>query len=175
MKKFLIEKIKRIKVLAMDVDGVLTSGKINLDEKGKEIKSFNVYDGFGLALCKRAGLKTVLISARYSPAVTVRANDLKIDKVYQGAYPKIDAYKKMLKEWRVSDKEVCFIGDDLPDICILKRVGFSVAVFNAVPEVKSFADYVTQKHGGEGALREVIELILKTQGQWKGLIHSLCF
>ena len=174
MKKILIEKIKKIKVLAMDVDGVLTTGKINLDEKGKEIKSFNVYDGFGLALCKRVGLKTAIISARYSPAVTARAHDLKIDKVFQGVYPKIGAYKKMLRAWGVNDKEVCFIGDDLPDICILKRVGFSVAVFNAVPEVKSFADYVTRKHGGEGALREVIEIILKIKGQWKGVVDSLC-
>ncbi|HNV24292.1 MAG TPA: HAD-IIIA family hydrolase [Candidatus Omnitrophota bacterium] len=174
MKKILIEKIKKIKVLTMDVDGVLTSGKINLNEQGKEVKNFDVYDGFGLFLWRNAGLKTAIISARFSFAVSARAKDLKIDHVYQDAYPKMNTYKKMLKIFGVKDENVCFMGDDLPDICILKRVGFSVAVANAATEVKENADYVTKKTGGNGAVREVIELILKTQGQWKGLIQPLC-
>ncbi|MBF0522651.1 MAG: HAD-IIIA family hydrolase [Candidatus Omnitrophica bacterium] len=168
------KKINKIKVLAMDVDGVLTSGKINLDEEGKEIKSFNVYDGFGLALCHKAGLKTAVISARSSGAVTARALDLKIDRIFQDAYPKISAYEQILKDFDAQDADVCFIGDDLPDICVLKRVGLAVAVSNAVPEVQREADYVTKKRGGDGALREVIELILKTQGKWEGLIKPLC-
>jgi 3-deoxy-D-manno-octulosonate 8-phosphate phosphatase (KDO 8-P phosphatase) len=175
MKKSVLQKIKKIKVLALDVDGVLTHGKINLDEKGKEVKSFDVYDGFGLALFKRSGLKTAIISARFSGAVSARARDLKIDKVYQDAYPKITAFEEMLKEFGVKDEEVCFVGDDLPDICILKRVGFGVAVNNAALEVKQVADFITKKHGGDGAVREVIELILKTQGKWKGLVQPLCF
>jgi 3-deoxy-D-manno-octulosonate 8-phosphate phosphatase (KDO 8-P phosphatase) len=160
------EKIKKIKVLAMDVDGVLTDGKIIIDSHGGEIKNFNVYDGYGLAFVRRAGIKTAIITARSSRPVLVRGRDLKIDRIYQDAYPKDGAYRQMLKDFGVKDQEVCFVGDDLPDLDILQHVGFAVAVANAVPEVKQQADYVTKRHGGDGAIREVIELILKIQNKW---------
>jgi len=156
MKKILIEKIKRIKVLALDVDGVLTTGKIVLDHQGKDIKIFNVKDGYGIALFKRAGLKTAIISARASGAVTARAKDLKIDKVYQDAYPKIHAFKKMMKDLKVSKKEVCFVGDDIPDICVIREAGLGIAVADAVNDVKKAADLVTKNNGGEGAVREIV-------------------
>ncbi|MDP8212031.1 MAG: HAD-IIIA family hydrolase [Candidatus Zapsychrus exili] len=174
MKKTLIDKIKKIKVLALDVDGVLTNGKINIDSKGKEIKVFDVQDGFGISLFKKSGGKTAIISARSAEAVTARAKDLKIDKVFQDAYPKKVAYNKLLKALKVKNSEVCFVGDDIPDICLLKQVGFSVAVNNAAIETKKNADYVTKKCGGAGAVREVVELILKTQGKWKEIIKPIC-
>ena len=150
----------------MDVDGILTDGRIIVDDTGKEIKIFDVKDGFGLVILKKAGIKTAIISARFSKAVTVRAKDLKIDKVYQDAQPKLDAYEALLKNLKLSDEEVCFIGDDLPDVAVLERVGFAVTVPSAAAEVKRVCDYITQKDGGKGAVRELIELILKTQGKW---------
>ena len=160
------EKLSKIKVLALDVDGVLTDGKIIIDDKGKEIKVFDVQDGLGLVVLRKAGIKTAIISARASKAVTARAKDLKIDRLYQNAYPKMEAYKKLLKEFKVLDEQVCFMGDDLPDIQVLERVGFAVAVPKAVPEVKRVCDYITKRDGGDGAVREVLELILKAQGKW---------
>ena len=173
MNKTVMDKIQKIKVLVLDVDGVLTDGKIVIDAQGKEIKTFDVQDGFGIVLLGRVGFKTAIISARSATAVTVRAKDLKIDKVYQDAYPKVNAYVKLLNDFKVSDDEVCFVGDDLPDVGVLKRVGFAVAVANAVEEVKKEADYVTKKSGGAGAVREVIELILKNQGKWESTVASI--
>ncbi len=163
-------KVSKIKVLIMDVDGILTDGRIIIDSQGKEIKVFDVKDGLAIVRSKQVGLKTAIISARSAEAVRVRAEDLKIDKVYQDANPKLEAYEKLLKEFGVSDAEVCFMGDDLPDLPVLRRAGFAVTVPDAVPEAKKICDYVTKKEGGRGAVREVIELILKTQGKWKKLI-----
>jgi len=159
-------KINKIKVLALDVDGVFTNGKIYLDYNGKEIKAFHSQDGLGIVLLREAGIQTAIISARQSDAVSARAKELKIDKVYQAAYPKDTAFEKLLKHFGVGEEEVCFVGDDLPDICLLRKVGLSVAVNNAVAEVKSVVDYVTSRFGGDGAIREVAELILKVQNKW---------
>lgn len=161
------DKIKKIKLLAMDVDGVLTDGRIICDSDGREIRNFDVHDGYGLIMFKRVGLKTAIITAKAAKPVDIRAKDLRVDKVYQDAYPKINFYRQMLQDLSVTDEEVCFVGDDLPDLQILKHVGFAVAVANAVAEIKKVADYITQKSGGHGAVREVVELILKTQGKWE--------
>lgn len=166
MNKTLKNKIQKIKLLALDVDGVLTDGRIVVDGDGRETKFFDVQDGFGLVLFQKAGHKTAIISARAAGAVTARANDLKIDRICQDAYPKIHAYQELLEDFKLKDEEVCFIGDDLPDLVILKRVGFSVSVPEAAAEVKGAVHYVTAKRGGRGAVREVVELILKTQGKW---------
>ncbi|VAX35435.1 3-deoxy-D-manno-octulosonate 8-phosphate phosphatase [hydrothermal vent metagenome] len=165
-------KIKKIKLLILDVDGVLTNGKINFDERGKEIKVFDVQDGFGLVFFKQAGFKTAIISARSAGAVTVRAKDLKFDEIHQDAYPKTSAYQKVLKNLKVKDEETCFMGDDLPDLCLLSKVGFSVAPANGVDDVKKRVDYVTKRKGGDGAVREVVELILRTQGKWKNVMKG---
>ncbi|MEI7999210.1 MAG: HAD-IIIA family hydrolase [Candidatus Omnitrophota bacterium] len=157
------ERLKKIKVLILDVDGVLTDGGIIIDANGLETKRFDVQDGLGLLLWQKSGYKSAIISARQSPVVAHRAKDLQIDKVFVGAYPKINAYEQILKEWGVEDEEVCFIGDDLTDLGILRRVGFAVAVANGVFETKSIAHFVTTKKGGEGAVREIIELILKAK------------
>ena len=172
MKKNLAAKIKKIKLLILDVDGVLTDGKIILDQNGKEIKEFDVQDGFGLVLIHRAGIKTAILSARSAGAVKARSKDLKIDKVCQNARPKIAAYLKILKEMKLKDENVCFIGDDLPDIQVLKRVGFAVTVPNGRPEVKNCADYITKSNGGAGAVREVVDLILKTQNLWGKILRN---
>jgi len=160
------DALKKIKVVAMDVDGVLTDGRIIVDSNGVESKNFDVQDGFGIVFLKKCGLKTAIISARESGVVVHRAQDLKIDKVYVGVYPKLSAYESMLKEFNVTDQEVCFIGDDLADLVVMRRCGVGIAVANAVFEVKQIADHVTQKQGGHGAVREAIELILQAQGHW---------
>ena len=160
------EALKKIKVVAMDVDGVLTDGRIIIDSNGVEYKNFDVQDGFGIVFLRKCGIKTAVISARESGVIAHRTNDLKIDKVWVGVYPKISAYESMLKEFKVLDSEVCYIGDDLADLGVMDRSGFSVAVANAVFEVKQIADYVTARQGGHGAVREAIEMILQAQGYW---------
>ena len=170
MKKDLNKKLKKIKLIIFDVDGVLTDGQIVLDHEGNEIKKFDVQDGFGIVLLRKSGIRTAIISARSSSAVAARAEDLKIDKIYQDAHPKIEAYRQLLREFRLKDDEVCFIGDDLPDLAVIRQAGLGVAVNNAVKEVKGAADYVTRNSGGRGAIREVIEMILKGQGKWNGIL-----
>ena len=160
------QQIKKIKVLAMDVDGVMTEGNLTFDGEGRELKNFNVQDGFGIVILKRTGMKTAVITAGNSKVVKVRADYLHIDKLYSGAYPKIIAYEQMLKDFKVKDEQVCFIGDDLTDCQIFKRAGLSIAVKNAVPEVKKISHLVTKRSGGNGVVREVIEIILKAQGKW---------
>ena len=160
-------KIKKIKVFACDVDGILTDGKIIFNNHGVQTKNFNVLDGFGLVLLKQLNFKTAIITARGARVVTLRAKDLGINKVYLDSHNKIKEYEKLLRHFRVKDEEVCFMGDDLTDLKVLKRVGFAVSVPNGAGEVKRAADYITKKQGGQGAVREVVELILKTQGLWK--------
>lgn len=150
----------------MDVDGVLTDGRIIYTNSGDEMKFFDVTDGMGLSLFSRAGLKTAILTAKKSKIVTKRAKDLHIDKSYQNALCKADAYEKILSDFRVIPEEVCFIGDDLVDLPVLKKAGLAVAVSNAAPEVIEAAHYVTSKGGGRGAVREIIEIILKAQGKW---------
>lgn len=164
------QQIKKIKVLVLDVDGVMTMGELIFDGEGRELKSFHVQDGFGVVLLRRAGIRTAIITAGNSKVVRVRADYLHIDKLYAGAYPKITAYNQMLKDFKVKDENVCFIGDDITDCQILKRVGVGIAVKNAVPEVKKFSHLVTKRCGGDAAVREIIELILKTQGKWEETI-----
>jgi 3-deoxy-D-manno-octulosonate 8-phosphate phosphatase (KDO 8-P phosphatase) len=172
MRTSLKDKIKKIKLLILDVDGIMTNGEIILDDDGKETKVFNVQDGYGIVLFQRAGHKTAILSARSTGAVNARAKDLKIDKVCQDAQPKIKAYTKLLSDLKLKDEQACFIGDDLTDIEVLRKVGVSVSVPNAVTEVKQIVDHVTKREGGQGAVREVIELILKTQGKWPDILKS---
>ncbi len=162
--------MNEIKIVIIDVDGVLTDGKIILDANGNESKSFYVQDGTGITYLHRAGIKTAIISGRESRAVVHRAKELCIEDVYQGIHNKIEAYEKILKKHRIKDDETCYIGDDLIDLPILRRVGFSVAVPNAPLELKRSVSYVTSAPGGYGAIREVTEKILKSQGKWDMII-----
>lgn len=161
------EKIKPIKLLILDVDGVLTDGKIIYNDRGEEIKAFHVRDGHGLKLLMRAGIGIALITGRKSKVVLHRARDLGIKNVYQRVTNKIEVYEKILKGEKLKDENVGFVGDDLVDIPVLKRVGFSAAVGDAIPEVREVADYVASKKGGEGAVREICELLLKVQNKWE--------
>lgn len=156
----------------MDVDGVLTQGQIVYDHAGNEIKFFHVHDGFGIVLLRKAGFKTAILTARFAQAVAVRGKDLQIDKIIQDAHPKTAEYKKLLKEFKMKDEQVCFIADDLPDLGVFTKVGLAVAVPNAVIEIKKRAHYITKKNGGCGAVREVIELILKAQGKWETIVKT---
>ena len=156
----------------MDVDGVLTDGRIIYTNSGDELKFFDVMDGMGLALFTRAGLKTAVLTAKKSRIVSKRAEVLHIDRAYQNAFRKGDVFEKILSDFKVSAGEVCFIGDDLVDVPVLKKAGFAVAVPGACPEARNIAHYVTKKKGGRGAVREVIEIILKAQGKWAGLMKG---
>ena len=158
--------MKNIKLVIIDVDGVLTDGAIYIDSEGRETKAFNVLDGTGIAYLHRSGIKTAIISGRMCSAVIHRAKELGIEDVYQGALNKIDAYKEILEKHALRDEEVCYIGDDLIDLPIFHRVGFPVAVANASPIVKQQSIYVTKTKGGSGAVREVAEKILKFQDKW---------
>lgn len=165
-------RASRIKLLLMDCDGVLTDGRLWLIEEGDDQKSFNAKDGLGLSLLHRAGLKSGIISGRNSRAVTRRAQDLGIEFVRQGDPDKIAAFEQTLQQAGVDENEVAFIGDDLNDIPIMQRVELAVAVADAVGETLSAAHYVTHAKGGQGAVREVVELILKSQGRWSDLIED---
>jgi 3-deoxy-D-manno-octulosonate 8-phosphate phosphatase (KDO 8-P phosphatase) len=167
MEEYILERAKNIKLLLLDVDGVLTDGKIIYDSKGRDMKFFDVYDGMGVYLLKKAGIKTVLITAKGSRAIRPRAKDMQVEEVFENISPKSSALDKILKKYKVSVDEICFVGDDLVDLCLMKRVGFAVAVFNAIPEIKQNSHYITLKEGGRGAVREIAELLLKVQGKWK--------
>jgi len=161
------EKAKKIKLLILDVDGVMTDGRIIYDNFGDELKFFDVHDGMALALWKFAGLKLVIMSAKGSRIVKRRARECSADGLYMKMWDKAKGYEKIVKRFRVKDEEVAAMGDDLLDIPVLKRAGLGTAVANAAEETKQSADYVTKKLGGRGAVREVIELILKSQGKWQ--------
>ncbi|MBL7153349.1 MAG: HAD-IIIA family hydrolase [Phycisphaerae bacterium] len=163
--------LANIKLLAMDVDGVLTDGAIVVNSDGSETKSFSVLDGHGIRLWHRAGLKTAIISGRASGPTKQRARQLEIEHVIEDCHHKLPAFEKLLDQVGLSRENAAYIGDDLPDLPIIRYVGFGVAVANAVDQVKSCADYVTTRPGGAGAVREVIEHILKTTGKWSDLMQ----
>lgn len=162
--------LKDIKLMIVDVDGVLTDGRIFCNDSGEEQKVFHVKDGSGIAYWHRAGLKSAIISGRNSRAVEHRAKELGIEDVCQGAQNKLEAYERMIKRHKVKDEEVCYIGDDLIDLPVLRRVGFSVAVQGSPEELLSAVDYVTKAPGGRGAVREVVEKLLKSQGKWAEIL-----
>jgi len=162
----LIEKARRVKLLVLDVDGVLTDGRLIYTNSGDETKNFYVNDGLGIFMMKKAGIRCAIVTAKASRAVVNRAKTLDIDKVYQDFHYKIDALVKLRAEFGVEDNEICFVGDDLIDIPVLKRVGLAACPPNAMEEVKPFAHLITEKRGGHGAVREVCDFILKAQGKW---------
>ena len=170
-----LRRAKKIKLLLMDVDGVLADGRISLlvEPNGttREIKSFNSLDGAGLRLARRAGLRTGIITGRESPPVAARARELGIDFVEQDAFEKLPAYEKIRAAARLRDSEICFIGDDVTDLPCLVRAGLAVAVPNAHEEALKRAHYVTRRRGGEGAVREVVDLLLRAQGNYAALLR----
>ena len=161
-----IEKARNIKLLILDADGVLTDGKILYDDTGKELKRFDVRDGHGIKLLMRAGLDVGIITGRESKALGFRAGELGISIVYQKIYNKLEAYEEIILERGLDDKEIAYVGDDLVDVPLMKRVGLSVAVADGSEYAREAADYITLNNGGDGAVREVCELILKAQDKW---------
>jgi 3-deoxy-D-manno-octulosonate 8-phosphate phosphatase (KDO 8-P phosphatase) len=163
------DRAQRIKLLLMDCDGVLTDGRLWLTPDGDEQKAFHARDGQGISLLHRAGLQTGIITGRTSSAVDRRAQDLKMSYVRQNAKDKIKSLEEILAEAGVKTDDCAYIGDDVGDIPVMRRVGFAVAVSDAVAETKQAAHYVTALKGGQGAVREVCDLVLKAQGRWDEL------
>ena len=170
------KRAAQIKIILMDVDGTMTDGSVTLlsqpDGSALEIKTFDAHDGQGLTLAHTAGLRTGCITGRESPALLRRAREMKMDFVYMKIALKMPAYEEILQKAGVPDSAVAFIGDDLPDIPLMRRVGLAVAVGDAVPEVKKVAHYTTKALAGRGAVREAIELILKSKGIFEELIDK---
>lgn len=169
MKKEIKEKLAKIKMLVLDVDGVLTDGSIVYSANGEEIKTFNVHDGYGIEILRQNGIPVGIITGRISSIVEKRAKDLKIEDLVQGTIDKVPVAKDFAKKYNITLEEMAFIGDDLFDIPLLQEVGFSSAPKNARKEVKRIVDYVTKKEGGKGAVREVIDLILEAKKLKKGI------
>lgn len=163
-------RLKRIRCLLMDVDGVLTDGKLHFTSDGAEFKTFDVQDGHGIAMAQRAGLAIGFISGRPSKATTQRAADLGVQIVLQKPINKMEMVEAVKRQHGFANEEIAFIGDELVDLPALRRVGLAVAVPNAVNEVRRVAHYITRHRGGDGAAREVIEMILKARGSWKKAI-----
>lgn len=166
------ERVLKVKAVILDVDGVLTDGRLILGNYGDELKFFDIHDGFGIEMLRRAGLKTAMITGRKSRINERRAKELKT-ALFQKVKDKLKIYEKLLKKFGIHSDEACYMGDDIPDVPVLRRAGFAVAVENAVDEAKQFSHYVTRKGGGRGAVREVAELILKIQNKWEGATRSV--
>jgi 3-deoxy-D-manno-octulosonate 8-phosphate phosphatase (KDO 8-P phosphatase) len=166
-----LARARKIRLFLMDVDGTLTSGGVCLislpnDGGVAEMKVFDAQDGLGLSLAHTMGIQTGFITGRKSPAVTQRAQELKVDYVYLGQALKMNAFEECMQKAGVREDEIAYMGDDLPDMPVAQRAGLAVSVANAVPELKAISHYITNARGGEGSAREVIELILKAQDRW---------
>jgi 3-deoxy-D-manno-octulosonate 8-phosphate phosphatase (KDO 8-P phosphatase) len=172
----LAKRAKQIKVLLMDVDGTITNGGVTLlsmaDGTAMEIKTFDAHDGQGMTLARTAGIRTGVITGRESAALRRRCKEMGIEFVYEKQPQKIPAYEEILAKAGVPDSAVAYLGDDLPDLTVMRRVGLAVAVGDATAEVKKAAHYTTKAVGGRGALRELVELILKSQGIWEQMIDK---
>jgi 3-deoxy-D-manno-octulosonate 8-phosphate phosphatase (KDO 8-P phosphatase) len=170
------KRAAQIKLILMDVDGTMTDGSVTLlsqpDGTALEVKTFDAHDGQGLTLAQTAGLRTGCITGRESAALLRRAHEMKMEFIYMKQAVKMPAYEEIVQKAGVPDSAVAFIGDDLPDIPVMRRVGLAVAVGDAVPEVKEAAHYTTKAFGGAGAIREAVELVLKSKGIWEAMIDK---
>ena len=164
------EKLKHIELLLLDVDGVMTDGRIIWDANGTEIKFFNVKDGHGIKLVQRAGIQVGIITGRTSPVVDLRAKELGIEILYQGSLRKQESYEEIKQHTGLADHQIAYMGDDVIDVPVMRRVGFSAAPADALPEVLKVADYVARARGGWGAVRELCDLLLKGRGKWQELV-----
>jgi 3-deoxy-D-manno-octulosonate 8-phosphate phosphatase (KDO 8-P phosphatase) len=157
--------IKKIKLLILDNDGVLTDGKIFFTASGEQILSFHIHDGLGIKRLQAAGVIVAVISGRDSHALRLRLTELDIENQFLGQHEKIPAYEMILSKLKLTPEEVAYVGDDLPDMPVMEKVGLPMTVANAIPDVKKVALYCTEKKGGEGAVREICDLIITTKGQ----------
>ncbi len=171
----IIARARHIRILLLDCDGVLTDGSIIYTSDGERVyestKVFHIHDGQGLRLAKEAGLKLGVVSGRSSRALTARAEEMRIDHLHQGVANKLEVYEQLKTAESVSDEEIAYIGDDLPDLAPMRQCGLAIAVADAVDEVRECAHIVTGRNGGRGAVREAIEFILKAQDKWEEVIQ----
>ncbi len=168
-----VPDFKAIRIFLMDVDGVMTGGGIILGSRELELKRFHVQDGMGITLVKSAGLRVGILTGRTSEAVTLRSRELDIDMVYQGSGNKLKGYATLKQRYEFKDNEVLYIGDDIQDIPILKRVAIPVCVRDAVAEAKKYAFYVTSSASGDGAIRETVDWFLKKRGDYNVIIEKM--
>jgi 3-deoxy-D-manno-octulosonate 8-phosphate phosphatase (KDO 8-P phosphatase) len=164
------KKLDAIKMLVLDVDGVLTDGTILVDARGRESKSFSIIDGHGIKLWKRTGMKIAFLSGRKSASTAQQAKELAVDFCLNGRRDKLKGLEELVNISKTPVENIAYVGDDLPDLPVILRVGFSAAVANAVDEIKKAADYIAKRKGGQGAVREIIEFILKKTGRWNALV-----
>jgi 3-deoxy-D-manno-octulosonate 8-phosphate phosphatase (KDO 8-P phosphatase) len=169
----ILERARRVKLLLMDCDGVLTDARLWLTRDGDEQKAFHARDGQGISVWHRAGYESGIISGRASSSVERRADELKMKYVHQFAKNKVIAFEEIIDDAKVGPEECCYIGDDLGDIAVMRRVGLAVGVADAAEDTKAAAHHVTTRAGGKGAVREVIELLLKAQGRWDELVAQV--
>lgn len=167
------KRLAKIKLLILDVDGVLTKEEIVYDDQGRELKIFNVKDGLGVYLLSLIGVKTIFLSAKNSPILKQRAKDMHVVEVRGGKIPKEKELKQIKSKYQVNEEEICFIGDDLIDLGMIEKAGVGVAVKNSFPEIKKTADYVTSRRGGEGAVREVSDLIINAKRAKKTILEFI--
>ncbi len=166
------QRCQSIEMILCDVDGVLTDGGVIFDNQGIEVKRFHIRDGLGIKLWQKAGYRCGLVTGRNSHIVRLRAAELGIEIVRQGTEDKLPAVRSILAEFNLKPEQVCYLGDDLPDLPVIRAVGLGAAVADACEEVRTAAQFVTQAKGGDGAVRETIETILKAQQRWNDLIQK---
>ena len=159
-------RTKSIKAVLFDVDGVLTDGSLTFDEDGRELKTFNAKDGQGIVMLNRAGILTGIITARKNPTVRHRFENLGMTKLYEGEKNKIAALEDFMKEFVLNFDEIAYVGDDLPDICVLSKVGLACTPADGMDEVKKYAHFISRENGGRGAVREICDFILKNSGRY---------
>jgi 3-deoxy-D-manno-octulosonate 8-phosphate phosphatase (KDO 8-P phosphatase) len=172
MKSQLMEKARKIKMLLLDVDGVMTNGQVLLTPDGEELKHFSIHDGFGMVCAMRAGIRIGIISGRSSPSLKMRCDELKIEDLYMDRMDKLTVLAEIMQKYGLSAEEIAFAGDDLPDLPVLQRVGLSVAPQNAHHHVKSRVDLQLSKAGGEGAVRELTDFLLAAQGKEQKILEQ---
>ena len=168
-----MEQAKDIKLVILDVDGVMTDGRIVIDDNGVESRNFDIKDGMGVVVLMMSGVEVAIITSKKSGAVRHRAEELKIKRFNEGIKKKTEPYEEMLKEMGITDAQVAYVGDDLVDLSMMKRVGLPIAVGDAVDDVKQHAAYVTRARGGYGAVREAAEMILKAQDKWDKILSKI--
>jgi len=173
MVESLNEKLRGVRLVILDVDGVLTDGRIIMDEEGKELRCFDVKDGFGVRALVEMGVLVGVISGRAAPCVERRLKQLGVTEIFQGIRRKREPFRQLLRKYGLRKEETLFVADDVYDMPLLEEVGVKVAVADAVEEVRRMADWVTRANGGRGAVREVAEAVLKAKGLWKKVVAKL--
>lgn len=168
-----MEQAKNVKLVILDIDGVMTDGRIIIDDNGVEQRNFNIKDGLGVVAMQMSGIEVAIITSKKSGSVRHRAEELRIKRFHEGIKKKTEPYEQMLAEIGIGDAEVAYVGDDLVDLSLMKRVGLPIAVADAVAEVRAAAAWVTPTKGGHGAVREAAEMILKAQGKWDAILTKI--